>query len=233
MNKVDSMYVLTWAKKIKAINLLGGKCECCGEDNIFVLCFHHKDPNEKKFEIGDGIKSRWSVLKHEILKCKLVCNNCHMELHDSIENKNTRRIKNKKIFLEFKNKFECVECGYDKSNRALNFHHRDKEIKDFTFGKLSGRFKTVYDLTKEIEEELNKCNVICTNCHNREHVDIEKFKKFRTEIYKKVSNYKEKQKPLDKDLVLKMYNNGKKQVEIVKHFGCAKSTVSMIIKSLK
>jgi hypothetical protein len=80
-------YVLGWAKKVKAIKTLGGKCECCGESNIFKLCFHHKNQEEKEYEIGYLISRRWSILKKELEKCQLLCFNCHIEIHDDKANK--------------------------------------------------------------------------------------------------------------------------------------------------
>lgn len=78
-------YIKIWAKKLKAIELLGGKCECCAEDRPWVLSFHHKDPNEKEFKINDIKESPWSVIKKEVLKCKLLCQNCHHEIHFDID----------------------------------------------------------------------------------------------------------------------------------------------------
>ena len=40
VSKQDSNYALRWAKKIRAINLLGGECDICGNDNIFYWEYH-------------------------------------------------------------------------------------------------------------------------------------------------------------------------------------------------
>lgn len=50
-NKLISSKILKFAKKIKCINILGGKCKNCGDDNIFHLTFHHLF--DKEFEISD------------------------------------------------------------------------------------------------------------------------------------------------------------------------------------
>jgi hypothetical protein len=71
--------------KIHFIKLLGGKCENCGyKKNIAALCFHHKDPSKKNFQIDLRAMSnnRIEVLNNEIEKCQLLCHNCHMELHN-------------------------------------------------------------------------------------------------------------------------------------------------------
>jgi len=62
----------------------GGKCEICGySKNASALSFHHEDPKEKRFTLGlDSLMNRnKEELLKESLKCKLLCANCHMELH--------------------------------------------------------------------------------------------------------------------------------------------------------
>lgn len=63
------------------ISLLGGCCEKCGEDDIRVLDFHHKNSTTKCFNIADRLDRRLGVLEKEALKCKLLCRNCHREEH--------------------------------------------------------------------------------------------------------------------------------------------------------
>jgi len=71
-------------KKIKqmAVDLLGGCCEKCGYNKyIGALEFHHKDPSKKDFAIGKGVQLGWEKIKAEVLKCMLLCSNCHKEEH--------------------------------------------------------------------------------------------------------------------------------------------------------
>lgn len=69
--------------KLKAVALLGGKCAMCGYDRCTrALQFHHKDPKEKEFQIS-GSSASWARIKAEVLKCVLVCANCHIEVHDN------------------------------------------------------------------------------------------------------------------------------------------------------
>lgn len=58
-------------------------CEECGENKHWRLCFHHLDPLEKDTEVSQLIsqgKSKQRVLK-EISKCKVLCHNCHADVH--------------------------------------------------------------------------------------------------------------------------------------------------------
>jgi hypothetical protein len=53
--KKNSENVISWRKrvKIKLVEYKGQKCEICGYDKcIQALTFHHKDPNEKDFNIS-------------------------------------------------------------------------------------------------------------------------------------------------------------------------------------
>lgn len=53
----------------------------------------------------------------------------------------------------------CIDCGYAENPVALDFDHRDQELK--TLGVSS---MLTYSWRK-ITEELDKCDVRCANCH--------------------------------------------------------------------
>lgn len=57
----------------------------------------------------------------------------------------------------------CVSCGYCKHYSALHFHHTDPLTKEFNWNKL--RVKAWSKITKE----LDKCLLLCANCHAEEH----------------------------------------------------------------
>lgn len=65
------------------IKKLGGKCEICGYDKcIKALDFHHNN-GDKKDHLSKMLWDGYSLEKllQEIKKCKLVCANCHREIH--------------------------------------------------------------------------------------------------------------------------------------------------------
>jgi glycerol-3-phosphate cytidylyltransferase-like family protein len=85
IKKHKSNNVVSWRKrtKIKLVEYKGGKCEICGYDKCTsALSFHHKDPAEKDFSISSKSYS-FERLKEEVDKCMLVCQNCHIEIHES------------------------------------------------------------------------------------------------------------------------------------------------------
>lgn len=61
---------------------------------------------------------------------------------------------------------KCVHCGYDKYEGALEFHHIDPSEKEADWNKL--RLKS----WNSIKIELDKCIMLCSNCHREEHENI-------------------------------------------------------------
>lgn len=53
-------------------------CADCGERDVIVLQFDHRPAEERLFAIGSSYCRRWDVLKAEVLKCDVVCANCHV-----------------------------------------------------------------------------------------------------------------------------------------------------------
>jgi len=74
------------AKKARAIAMMGGVCAGCSSvvpDSLFE--FHHWDPREKEFGISrDGLARPWEAIEAELLKCVMLCANCHRELHAGV-----------------------------------------------------------------------------------------------------------------------------------------------------
>ena len=83
---------------------------------------------------------------------------------------NKRRIVLKEKAIEYKGG-ECQECGYKKSKRALEFHHLDPNEKDF--GISANGYTRSWE---KVKSELDKCILLCANCHAEKHEEIEKNK---------------------------------------------------------
>ena len=80
---VEAVQRRRWEIKKKAVEYKGGKCCKCGYNKcIDALEFHHIDPTQKDFGIGNkGYTRSWKRVKEELDKCDLVCSNCHKEIH--------------------------------------------------------------------------------------------------------------------------------------------------------
>ena len=78
-----------------------------------------------------------------------------------------RRVKIK--LVEYKGG-ECEKCGYNKCIISLEFHHLNPEEKDFT---ISGKTNS-FD---KLKNEVDKCILVCRNCHGEIHYKIEEEKR--------------------------------------------------------
>lgn len=87
---------------------------------------------------------------------KTRCRLCHNE-----DNKKRQR-SNKDLAVKFLGG-KCIYCEYSKSNAALDVHHLDPEQKatDFNMWRSWGKQKLL--------DELQKCILLCKNCHMEEH----------------------------------------------------------------
>lgn len=63
---------------------------------------------------------------------------------------------------------KCQICSYNKCNSALEFHHLDPSIKEFSFGKIIANPIRISSILNELE----KCILLCSNCHREVHSGI-------------------------------------------------------------
>ncbi len=78
-----------------------------------------------------------------------------------------RKEKLKSKLVEYKGG-KCQSCGYNKSKRALTFHHRDPKQKDFSVSQMLYRLKWEVVLA-----EVDKCDMLCSNCHHELHESLD------------------------------------------------------------
>lgn len=76
---------------------------------------------------------------------------------------------NKDLINTLKEGKSCMKCGYNKCYAALDFHHIDPLTKIDTVAKLSTH-SSIEAALKEIE----KCVLLCSNCHREFHYLEEK-----------------------------------------------------------
>lgn len=72
----------------------------------------------------------------------------------------------KTLCIEYKGG-KCILCGYCKCDSALEFHHIDPAKKDFSISNSNRR-----ELTEDIKQELDKCVLLCANCHREVHSNL-------------------------------------------------------------
>ena len=143
--------------KNRAIMAFGEKCLICGQSFPNpAYDFHHINPKEKEFNFGESTmsnKNGWYAVRDELLKCVLLCANCHRIYHSD---PNFFQIENKVYFnmdyyewddLEYqinhttlermchnkKINFYCEKCGglrdrYSQSNLCRNCYDIDRRF---------------------------------------------------------------------------------------------------------
>ena len=82
----------------------------------------------------------------------------------SYENQKLRGVKRKYEAVLLKGG-KCEICGYNKNISALEFHHLNPEEKSF---QLDARHFSNNSL-EVLQEELDKCILLCANCHRETH----------------------------------------------------------------
>ena len=64
---------------------------------------------------------------------------------------------------------KCLDCGTMPHPAAMSFHHRDPSNKDFNIS--HARTKTL----DAVRDELDKCDLLCKNCHAIRHALYEEW----------------------------------------------------------
>lgn len=72
--------------------------------------------------------------------------------------------KQRELFYEFKKTLKCVVCGESES-ACLDFHHKDPSEKEGAIANIVRGNRSFDAVLKEVE----KCVVLCANCHRKFH----------------------------------------------------------------
>ncbi len=147
-----------------------GQCKSCGEPLVASLTYckkckpkhntiHRTGDEVNKCIICGILKTEQNTNKNKSSKTGLdtYCKSCLSQL-STLKARRT-----KKSRVDYKGGC-CEKCGYSKSTSALQFHHKDPSTKEFGIAALN----TDSDNPK-IREELDKCSLLCANCHYEEH----------------------------------------------------------------
>ena len=78
-------------------------CAKCGEERVYVIDFHHSDPNTKLFNISTAGSRHTEVeIAEEVKKCVCLCRNCHQEFHHFFGRQPERPVESLTEYLEDK-----------------------------------------------------------------------------------------------------------------------------------
>ncbi len=156
----------------------------------------YKKEQENKEKVKKAYSKEWNI-KNKI---------------KNSEYRRKTREKNRGWFDEYKKTLRCEFCGYNKCHGVLDFHHKNPEEKKFHIGRGIGlRYNK-----DRILKEINKCIVLCSNCHRELHYNEEQEKiKEKREAYLKIINkpkiiyYNIVEKELEKDWFKELQDKAK------------------------
>jgi len=136
------------------------ECEYCGYNKSrAAIDMHHID--EKEGSIGQ--LSGYNSIKKEIEKCIPLCRNCHRVEHGGL-------IVKEALFEISGREPKCSECGENRL-ATLEFHHRRHTYKAADVSRMlqvantPRGWSTAGWTLEEICLEIDKCDVVCGNCH--------------------------------------------------------------------
>ena len=114
------------------------------ETKVCTVC-HRELPLSKFYSRGAGLR------RSDCVEC-----------HSSYVAK--RYSERREIVKRGKEAIGCQKCG-DKRHYVLDFHHTDPSVKDDTVARMVSNKNKMGN----IKEEMNKCVVLCANCHREFH----------------------------------------------------------------
>ena len=145
------------------MNGLGGnEKETLSDEMIVAIKEYYKtntaDECAKRFNI-----SKSSVIKYTENK-RIILTDDERRINN-YEKVKSHRQKIKEKAIEYKGGC-CEKCGYNKCKWAFDFHHLDSTKKDFS---LSKNITLSWD---KVKKELDKCILVCANCHREVHAGV-------------------------------------------------------------
>lgn len=145
-------------------------CRQCGVTDAAVLDFHHTDPQTKRMAINEMVTYGHGrdQLRAEIRKCEILCTNCHRKSHFEVPDPTVTEdtADRRRWIYEYKETSGgCRRCG-ETAPECLVFHHCTGEKTD-TIASLVG---DAYPKEK-IRAEMENCELLCANCHRKEHFE--------------------------------------------------------------
>lgn len=148
-------------------------CVECGTDDPACLDFHHLEPDDKEMAITEMITYGHGrdALEAEMAKCEVICANCHRERHERVRapardaGPDERRDRLRRWVRRRKaDAGGCRRC--DETDPAcLDYHHDGRK------GATVAALVADGESRERIRREIDRCTVLCANCHRREHVD--------------------------------------------------------------
>lgn len=152
------------------------RCERCGEDAAPCLDFHHT--GTKGMDVSQMVNHGYSRdrIRSEIADCTVLCANCHRKGHagrevdielpstaDSPTDSMRPGRPQRAWVTRYKRDSDgCARCD-ETDPSCLDFHHVGE--KEAGVGWMVSNRRPI----REIRAEVERCELLCANCHRREH----------------------------------------------------------------
>lgn len=147
----------TKCKKIKSI---GCFCKTNSKSGLNCICKSCFKIYKKDYE--EGGKEYYYKNRTQIIEKRRKFREGNKEYSNALSNAHKRNNKaiSRKFLLEIKSN-PCFDCNKTYPPYAMDFDHRDGSLKSKNVGRL---IQEGYSL-KTIKKEIEKCDLVCTNCH--------------------------------------------------------------------
>lgn len=150
-----------------------GGCTKCPESDPACLDFHHLSSADKEMAVNKMVPYGYSKsdIEAEMEKCEILCANCHAKEHVSApearvmaEGAQTRVERLRQWAYEYKRTRGCQRCS-ETDPVCLQFHHVSEKHAGVSEMITNGEPES------DIRAEVEKCVVLCANCHRKEHYE--------------------------------------------------------------
>lgn len=136
-------------------------------------CLKCNPIGDRKFWRGKEVSTSTVDGKRILHKREFVCKTCGITRFQKTRNNECTSCSSKRERLGKKTKAiehlggKCYICGYNKCHQAFDFHHKDPSEKEFEL--CDFWLRKSWD---ELIKELNKCILLCSNCHREFHAGL-------------------------------------------------------------
>lgn len=119
---------------------------------------------KKPFECFDFKNKKAGKRQSHCKTCRQVYSRTHYQnnkriyINRSFANKNKRYLRIRTFLNDLRK--ECIMCN-ENHESVLDFHHLNSSKKDYSIARLVSM--------KKISREIQKCIVLCSNCHRKYH----------------------------------------------------------------
>lgn len=172
-------------------------CQSCGQKDFRVLTFHHKNAKDKKFSLCESRGYSLTLIKQQISKCDILCQNCHNALHykqhlqkfnakllalpklTGISGsrkygrtvKQQRKLNKQRIFIKSKQ----LIIQTKRNSSCSKCGKTGQEYLCFHHRDTSqkedniGAIANRKSSVKHVKQQIAKCDIMCHNCHTIHH----------------------------------------------------------------